>query len=101
MKWLRALLAVPLLLLPAAPAAALDTPPMPIPSWCLRDILIDPVTKAEGTVSQHETGFTWFAFTVRAEGCPMTRASAVYRTVHLDTEDNDLILASGTLTWDP
>ncbi|WP_117208017.1 hypothetical protein [Allorhizocola rhizosphaerae] len=99
MKWLRAVLAVPLLLMPTAPAAASDTS-TPIPAWCVRDLAIRPVQMAEGTLGPGDTSpFTWFGFTVHATGCQMTGATVVYRTVPLSTEEDDLIAESGTLTW--
>lgn len=81
---------------PARPAAA-DVIPLP---ECSRDILMAPVFKAEGTWGQHETGFTWFAFTVRSDGCVTTGATAVFKTVHLSTDDNDLDPEQGvSVTW--
>ncbi len=98
MKWLRLLLVIPLLLLPASPAVAADIPITPPPS-CDRDILILPVWKAEGTSSHNEYGWTWLGFTVHADGCVLSGATVVYRIVHLSTDDNDLNPEGGTLTW--
>jgi hypothetical protein len=99
MKWLRSLTIAALLvaLSPTRPAAA----NLPYPPDCYRDISIFPVWKHEGSVSQHETGFTWFAFTVRADGCIFTGATVVFKTVHLSTDDDDLIAEEGTsVRWE-
>ena len=84
------------LLSPARPAAA----DFPYPIDCDRDIVLVPVFKSEGTMSLHEAGFTWFPFTVRADGCILTGATVVFKTVHLTTNDDDLVAEEGvTVTW--
>jgi len=81
---------------PARPAAA----DFPYPIDCDRDIVLEPVFQSEGTWSTHELGFTWFPFTVRADGCILTGATVVFKTEHLTTNDDDLIPVEGvTVTW--
>jgi hypothetical protein len=100
MKSLRSLTAAAVVsvvaLSPAGPAAA-DVHPLPP---CSRDILLAPLFQAEGTLSLYETGFTWFAFNVRSQGCITTGATVVFKTVHLSTDDDDLIAEDGvSITW--